>query len=65
MKIIVNGSEVITDTSDLAALVESRGLDPSTLIIEHNLKVVKQENWSQTRLEEGDRIELLNFVGGG
>ncbi len=65
MKIILNGSAVNTDSSDLAALVKSQGLDSSSLVIEHNLNVVKQANWATTPVCEGDKIELLNFVGGG
>jgi len=65
MKIILNGSAVNTDSSDLAALVKSQGLDSSSLVIEHNLNVVKQANWAVTPVCEGDKIELLNFVGGG
>ncbi len=65
MKIVLNGSSVNTKSSDLAALVKTRGLDPSSLVIEHNLNVVKQERWATTPVREGDTIELLNFVGGG
>jgi thiamine biosynthesis protein ThiS len=65
MKIILNGSAVNTESSDLASLVKSRGLESSSLVIEHNKNVVKQENWAATPVREGDTIELLNFVGGG
>jgi thiamine biosynthesis protein ThiS len=65
MKIILNGSAVDTESSDLAALVDSQGLEPSSLVIEHNKNVVKQESWAATPVKEGDTIELLNFVGGG
>ncbi len=65
MIIILNGSAVNTESSDLAALVKSQGLDSSSLVIEHNLNVVKQDSWAATPVGEGDKIELLNFVGGG
>ncbi|WDP90527.1 MAG: sulfur carrier protein ThiS [Desulfobacter sp.] len=65
MKITLNGSVVETDQTDLLALVHERGVDPSSLVIEHNLSVIKQDNWPLTPLREGDTIELLNFVGGG
>lgn len=65
MKITLNGSVVDTDQADLAALVQEQGLDLSSLVIEHNFTVIKQENWPHTPVREGDTIELLNFVGGG
>ncbi len=65
MKITLNGSSVNTESSDLAALVKTQGLDSSSLVIEHNLNVVKQASWATTPVRDGDTIELLNFVGGG
>jgi thiamine biosynthesis protein ThiS len=65
MKITLNGSVVETDQTDLLALVRERGLDPSSLVIEHNLSVIKQDSWPATPVREGDTVELLNFVGGG
>ena len=65
MKIILNGSSADTESTDLAALVREQGIDPSSLVIEHNLSVIKQAEWAATPLREGDTIELLNFVGGG
>ena len=68
MKIILNGAAFEMDSTvltDLSALVKARGLDPSSLVIEHNRRVVKQDDWAGTPVREGDTIELLNFVGGG
>ncbi len=65
MKITLNGSVAETDQADLSALVREQGLDPSSLVIEHNFSVIKQENWPHTPVREGDTVELLNFVGGG
>ena len=50
---------------DLAELVERKGLAPGALVIEVNQRIIKQEEWAAVRLEPGDRIELLSFVGGG
>ena len=65
MKITLNGAVFITDCTDLAALVKTRGLDSSSLVIEHNRQVIKQDDWAGTPIREGDIVELLNFVGGG
>ena len=65
MKINLNGAPEKTEELTLMALVKSRNLDPSSLIIECNSKIIKQDTWAQTLIREGDTIELLNFVGGG
>jgi sulfur carrier protein len=65
MKIRINGEMLETQALDLLALVKTRNLDPSSLIIEHNHTLVRQTSWAETRLKEGDSIELLSFVGGG
>jgi sulfur carrier protein len=65
MKIRINGEMLETQALDLLAFVKTRNLDPSSLIIEHNHTLVRQTSWAETRLKEGDSIELLSFVGGG
>ena len=35
------------------------------LVIQHNLQVVKKEDWGNTLLKENDELEVLSFVGGG
>ena len=65
MKITLNGSVAETDQTDLLSLVRAQDIDPSSLVIEHNLSVIRQDNWALTPVREGDTIELLNFVGGG
>lgn len=65
MEIKLNGKSVQTHCQTLAELVLDQDLVSSSLVIEHNLKVVKEADWAQTPVREGDTIELLNFVGGG
>jgi len=65
MKINLNGKIVEVKSMTLMDLVREQGLDPGTLIIEHNLKVVKQHAWQNTSIQNQDTIELLTFVGGG
>ena len=54
-------------TSPTATLwpTSASGLAPGALVIELNQRIIKQEEWAAVRLEPGDRIELLSFVGGG
>ena len=65
MQIKLNGKLQSIQSQNLDALVREQGLTPSCLVIEHNLEVIKQENWARTEIREGDVVELLNFVGGG
>jgi thiamine biosynthesis protein ThiS len=65
MKIKLNGEMLETDALTIHALVTARNQDPATLVVEHNYTLVRQAAWDHTRLQEGDTIELLSFVGGG
>ncbi len=65
MKILLNGVAFTTSATHLMALVQEQGLDPGSVIAEHNKGVIKQEAWDKTLIRQGDIIELLSFVGGG
>ncbi|OAT84988.1 thiamine biosynthesis protein ThiS [Desulfotomaculum copahuensis] len=49
----------------IAGLVEKKGLNPDTVIIEYNYQLVGKEAWPGITLKENDRLEVLRFVGGG
>jgi thiamine biosynthesis protein ThiS len=69
MKLQLNGED--RDFSDtptpftLAALVETLGMKSDRVAVELNLNIVPRDRWAQTQLNEGDRIEVVHFVGGG
>ncbi len=66
MKITVNGrSTDITEGMDLNRLVHSGKTNPERVILVLNDGVVKSDQWSLTVLTEGDRVEMVSFVGGG
>lgn len=46
-------------------LVIEQQLDTMSLVAELNFKIIKQAEWNDTLIKEGDTIELLSFVGGG
>jgi thiamine biosynthesis protein ThiS len=46
-------------------LVESVGLDPDAIVVEHNAVILERERYDDTRLADGDTLELVRFVGGG
>jgi sulfur carrier protein len=65
MNIIVNGKPESVASESIAAYIHARGMDPKALVVEHNGRVIAQEQWDRTPLSQGDRLELLSFVGGG
>jgi thiazole synthase len=66
MTIILNGDPVeVTGPLTLSALLVQLGVDARRVAVEHNLNVIKRPNYDTTQIQEGDQIEIVNFVGGG
>lgn len=65
LQIQVNGEDRNVNATTLTALVEELGLDPRQVAIERNLEIVPRSLHSGTVLTDGDRIEIVQFVGGG
>ena len=66
LNITLNGDPFeIAGPLTLNALLAQLGIDPRRVAIEHNLVVLKRGMYEQTQVNEGDRIEIVNFVGGG
>ena len=49
----------------LAALIESLNMKPDRVAVELNRDIVPRDRWPQTPLKDGDRLEIVHFVGGG
>ena len=66
MKIIINGIEKnIANTPDLSDIISQFCKQSKAVIAEVNGEIIKNPYWSQKRIQEGDTIELISFVGGG
>ncbi len=66
MRIHVNGKEhVLSDEASLKEVVDRLCPDPERVITELNGAIVERGAWDRTRLHDGDRLELVTFVGGG
>ncbi|MDP3300353.1 MAG: sulfur carrier protein ThiS [Sulfuricurvum sp.] len=66
MKIKVNGEErEVAQATTLEQLIHSLGLESKVMAAAVNMEIVKQDAWNQAVLNDGDTIELLDFVGGG
>jgi thiamine biosynthesis protein ThiS len=62
----INGeSREVRDRSTLDDLVSELSLAPARIAVEFNQQVVRRDQWAKTALAEGDRIEIVHFVGGG
>lgn len=66
MRIRLNGeAKDIEDDATLVALLESLALAPERIAVELNGEVVRRAEWPRATLKEGDRVEVVHFVGGG
>ena len=69
MKLHVNGEERDFGNRPapftLAALVEILGMKSDRVAVELNCDIVPRDRWAETVLDEGDRLEVVQFVGGG
>jgi len=65
MRISVNGTEKEVAARDIAALVAELDLDPRKVAVELNLAIVPKSLHAGAPLSEGDRVEIVQFVGGG
>ena len=66
LHIVVNGEErQVPGPATLLELLEHLGLDPRAVVVERNREIVRRPKLGDTKLEEGDAIELVHFVGGG
>lgn len=53
------------DGLSLAALVEQLGMKADRVAVELNLEIISRANWQKTELKDGDKLEIVHFVGGG
>lgn len=66
MTIRVNGEPLdIACPVTISALLATLEIDARRVAVEHNLVVVKRDRYDATVVNEGDEVEIVNFVGGG
>jgi thiamine biosynthesis protein ThiS len=66
MTITINGEpRDFPDGLTLAALVAQLGMKADRVAVELNLEIVSRDQWEATQLKDGDRLEIVHFVGGG
>jgi thiamine biosynthesis protein ThiS len=66
MRLVVNGEErQVEPSTTVKQLLTSLGLGDTLVAVERNEEVVPRARHESTALEEGDRVEVVHFVGGG
>jgi thiazole synthase len=66
ISITVNGQgRFVGAGRTIAAMLESIGLNPSKVAVERNLEVVPRSSLGTIIVNEGDKFEIVHFVGGG
>ena len=66
MQVYINGeARELSGPTSLAELITELDLPATRIAVELNLTVVRRNDWSTTVLQDGDRIEIVHFVGGG
>ncbi len=66
IKIILNGEEKeIKEASTIFDLVKDLDLDIKKIAVEKDLQIVNPDGFQKVILDEGSRIEIVHFIGGG
>lgn len=66
VRITLNGEPYDLDEPlSVADLLARLAIDPRRVAVEHNLIIIRRPLFGDTLVHEGDRVEIVNFVGGG
>lgn len=66
MRLLLNGEERdVAGVVTIADLVTTLGLDARKVAVERNLEIAPRSSYADTALADGDRIEIVTFIGGG
>ena len=66
LQITLNGeTRRLEAAQSVRGLLESLGLDPAKIAVERNLEIVPRSTYGQVALADGDRLEIVHFIGGG
>ncbi len=65
MKLVINGTERSIDAQNVADLVEALEIKGDRVAVELNREIVPRAQWQVAELKDGDKLEIVHFVGGG
>ena len=66
MKIIINGeSKELSSAMSVEELLKELKILDRVMAVAINMEIIKKDNWATHKIKDGDKIEALEFVGGG
>ena len=66
MTLTINGEDREFDSiASLADLVAQLEMKPDRVAVELNRELIRRDRWSETKVSDGDKLEIVHFVGGG
>ena len=66
LTIQVNGNRTdIAEGAGIGDLIKALGLETDRVAVELNKRIVRRVDWGSTTISEGDKVEIVHFVGGG
>ncbi len=65
MELLVNGERMDGASRTVLGLLRQLDIDPRRVAVEVNLEIVPKQNYETAPLNDGDRVEIVQFVGGG
>ena len=65
MKLLLNGKDREVSATQVESLVAELGLPLAAALVEHNGTALLRSEWATTKLQPGDRLEIIRMVAGG
>lgn len=66
LSVTINGEERrLQAPLSVRALLADLGLEPAKIAVERNLEIVPRSRYAEVEIADGDRLEIVQFIGGG
>lgn len=65
MQLTINGQQKEIKAATVTELLAQLGIDVTQVAVERNLEIVPKSRYDRVALEEGDALEIVEFIGGG
>jgi sulfur carrier protein len=66
LTLVINGeNRTISPVANVRELLRSLGISEDRVAVELNRKIVRRNDWEKTSVSNQDRVEIVQFVGGG
>lgn len=66
ISVMLNGKQTVLEkTETIGDLLREKGLEHNKVVVEVNRNIIKQHQFEQFKIKNGDKVEVLRFVGGG